>query len=105
MADYGWDYPPGVTESMIPGNGPDDGALGDLLEGVPTTCPGCKQATAGNGEYDFADHITVAIDCCVVEVWCGWQSDKEDADPCEVEFVSTRSGPMCRECDPPEREY
>ncbi len=103
MTDFGWHYPPGVTESMIPGNSPQDGALSDLFDRVPDACSGCGQPTAGDGEYGFADHITVVVDCCVVEVWCAWEP--EGSDPCEVEFVSTRSGGMCRECDPPEREY
>jgi len=102
MADFGWHYPPGVTESMIPGNQSD--ALSDLLDTVPDVCPGCKQATAGKGEYGMADHITVRLDCCVAEVRCDFTPDADDADPCET-YLAEYTGGMCRECDPPEREY
>ena len=104
MTDFGWNYPPGVTESMIPGNRPEDAALEDLLDHVPDVCPTCKQGTTGDGEYMMADHITVTLDCCVADVRCDFTPDADDADPCETELVESRGG-MCRECDPPEREY
>jgi len=71
---------------------------------VPDVCPGCKQSTAGDGEYGFADHITVRLDCCVAEVRCDWEPDQDDPEPCETDLAEYTGG-MCRECDPPEREY
>ena len=98
MADFGWHYPPGVTESMIPGNRPEDAAWERFLESVPAKCPHCGQPTMVAGKHwdDFAPYVSVDADAHAPEVRCMWEN--AEGDPCEELLARALCG--CPDCDP-----
>ena len=91
-------YPPGVTEDMIPGNRPQDAVWEKLFDQLPPECPDCTQPTAGTDAHGLAEHVRLIEDECGVEIRCEFEG--LDLEPCEATLAEVGCGPGCPECDP-----
>lgn len=89
MSKFGWDLPPGVTTSMLPGNTPEDTASEELLEAIS----GAAQEDLSEEALErLAALLETRIGAAYRSGYLAGQSDEAEAERVAQEEADARKG-------------